>query len=373
MRRTSRLDVLIVYIHPTAHSAGDSAYTENSPFSLDSEFSDYNAAYAYFLEECQAFGMTAGFAVSADVVGAGLCHTYWTYDEYGWQRHMENVSSHKIFDKFSPSNARDSKLWKMLFSSLRVIPFNEPRLTKILSDKLLTYTTLSTYTIPTVTIGLHDTSSLKSRISELRALVANHTSSHDFDTGIIMKDRFGSAGNLIYRITHNYAAQIATILKKHPRSKFILQPFLLFDKGFLYKNIALPTDIRLIYHNGHVIQTYLRRAGAGDFRCNSHQGGTATYIDASILPQRVLRTAEIINRTLGYSQAMFTLDFAISNTKVPYLLEGNIRPGLYWDKTSSQEERMSKILIDSIVTQIAGDIHSSHRSLVGRPITPLYI
>lgn len=189
-------------------------------------------------------------------------------------------------------------------------------------------------------------------MAKLKQLIAAHPQHKDFGTEIIVKDRFGAGGELIFKVAKNDLKTIAKIISDNPQTQFVLQPFLLFDEGFTYDNKQSAADIRLIYHNGKVIQTYIRQAKKDEFRCNAHQGGTSTYLKKDEVPTRVKKIAASVMQTLKQNLSFFALDFVVSNRGKVYLLEGNIRPGIYWEPGSAIEEKKSKFLINKIVEEL---------------------
>ncbi|KKQ90444.1 MAG: hypothetical protein UT14_C0036G0005, partial [Candidatus Shapirobacteria bacterium GW2011_GWE1_38_92] len=112
------------------------------------------------------------------------------------------------------------------------------------------------------------------------------------------------------------------------------------------------TDIRLVYLNGEIVQTYIRVAKSGEFRCNEHRGGTLTYIPLSAIPKIVLKMSNLIAKDLNNKRSLYALDFVISDNGNAYLLEGNTSPGLDWNLTLKHNEIEAKKLIRLVVQQL---------------------
>lgn len=360
-------DAAIVYSSASAQSAGNAGYAGRTPFAAHSAYGTYNAAYAFFLEECRRSGITALFTTSSDIIGPGTFSCYWIYADKKWTKVRTAARAHIIFDKFTPVSVRTKAIWKKLFSSPSVRQYNDPRLMTLFNDKLASGIAFAHYAVPTVRVTA-SRRSIRAAITDLRALTALSPTPEDFTSDIIVKDRHGAGGERIFKVTADYTEAIYSLLTSHKQYSFVLQPFLNFTKGFTYRNITTATDIRLIYHNGALIQTYIRRAKKHDFRCNSHQGATSTYITAQDIPLQVSTYASRIMRDLLHNPSLFTLDFAISDSGRAYFLEGNISPGLYWDPGSKTEARMSQNLITEIVTEIAVRTQTSRRTARIHPI-----
>jgi glutathione synthase/RimK-type ligase-like ATP-grasp enzyme len=351
------LDVLVVYSAAQAVSASVEDTHSKHPFLLSSQQSNYNLSYAYLLQACQKNGLKVGLTTSADVIGPGKCKNYWTFLAGNWNKVGNNAQSVHIFDKVSPMSATRTAEIKLLLSDSTVIPFNDVELFALFCDKLLTYKKLAEFTIPTANLGSKKIIDINKSIQRLTALVKKHPFAQDFSAQIVLKDRFGAGGNHVYKITRNYASQIRKILVNNPEVKFVIQPFLAFDKGFIFQGQQTSTDLRLIFHHNKLLQSYIRMAKPDDFRCNEHQGGELVYVNSAEIPAKVHELAKKMFTKINKPDSLFALDFIISNSGRPYFIEGNIGPGIDWDITKKFNEKMSKQLIRSIVGELTNRVH----------------
>ncbi|OGM05494.1 hypothetical protein A2715_01355 [Candidatus Woesebacteria bacterium RIFCSPHIGHO2_01_FULL_39_32] len=345
-------DVLIVYSESIATSANTLKDGASLPFAKGSKSVSYNVVYGYFLEICQKNGLKAAFTTSSDIIGAGKCQSYWLYEGNSWVKVRKTAYSKIIFDKFSPVNKKIKNNRRLLFSSKKIKPFNKPLLFDLLFDKQKTYKKLHQFSIPTVTIKNSTVKSVYRARKKLREIIRKHAHKEDFSDEIILKDRFGAGGINVYKFKVDQTKKIVESLKKHNKKSFIIQSFIKFDKGFSYKNSPVSTDIRLIYLGGKIIQTYIRMAKDGDFRCNEHKGGTLKYIPKSQVPLGVLLTSKKITKVLNEESSLYALDFIVSNNGNIYLLEGNTGPGLDWNIRSKENEIEAKKLIRIIVKEL---------------------
>lgn len=346
------LDVLVVYSASVAQSSRATGLDVFHPFSLDSKQANYNLSYAYFLGDCKKNGMSAGFTTSADIVGPGLCSTYWT-EKYGkWSKVHSSAYSSQVFDKISPSSPLRTTERELLFSDKTVEPFNDAALFTTFFDKLHTYKQLPHYAIPTVSVRSDKVTDIRSAIQKLTILRKKHPFGLDFSHKMVLKDRFGAGGNYVFKISVNFSQKIQTIMRQNKNISFVLQPFLVFDKGYTYKNNATSTDIRLIFQHNLLLQSYVRMAKQKDFRCNEHQGGQLEYVSKKDIPDSVLEIAQKIVERINKPRSLYALDFVISNTGRVYFIEGNIGPGIDWDISKKINEQMSKKLIRSIVGEL---------------------
>lgn len=353
MNNLINFDVLIVYAERLASSASDLSKKNITPFAKGSKNESYNIVYGYFLEICHKFNLKAAFTTSADIIGPGLCKSFWQIKNKKWIKVNSPCFSALIFDKFSPINKGVKTRRQLLFSQDSIKPFNDPDLFNLFFDKQLTYEKLHQHAIPTISLTDKTLKSLKSSCKTLTKLIGYHPSSNDFTPDLIMKDRFGAGGRHVYKFKANESEKMLAVVNKNAKISFIIQPFAKFDQGFSYNNCPAATDIRFIYLKGKIIQSYIRVAKSGDFRCNEHQGGSLNYLSLSEIPQEIVTKSNLIANTLGKKTSLYSLDFIISNNGNAYLLEGNTGPGLDWNMSIMKNELKSKKLIRLIVQELA--------------------
>lgn len=348
----THFDVLIVYSQRLAASASDLSIKNINPFPIGSKNESYNIVYGYFLEICHNLKLKAAFTTSADIIGPGLCKSFWQFKNKKWQKNNSPCFSTLIFDKFSPVSNGIKIRRQLLFSSNEIKPFNDPDLFNLFFDKQLTYEKLNEHAIPTISLGEKTLQSLDDACKTLTKLMDYHPGSKDFTPDLIMKDRFGAGGRHIYKFKADESKKMLAVINKNAKISFIIQPFAKFDQGFSYQNCPAATDIRFVYLKGKIIQSYIRVAKTGDFRCNEHQGGSLNYLSLSQIPQEIVTKSNLIASILGKKTSLYSLDFIISNNGNPYLLEGNTGPGLDWNMSIMKNEIKSKRLIRLIVKEL---------------------
>ncbi|MEK7188590.1 MAG: ATP-grasp domain-containing protein, partial [Patescibacteria group bacterium] len=308
---------------------------------------------------------------SADIIGTGRCRSYWLFESNSWLKVSQEGYSNLIFDKFSPINKRIRTSRKLLFSSKRVKPFNNPYIFNLFFDKQKTYIKLHKYSIPTVAIIDSTRQSIYRACKTLKEIMSKHPHQNDFSDEVIMKNRFGAGGRKVHKFKANKTKGMMVQMKRHEKISYIIQPFVKFDKGFSYKNSPVSADIRLIYLGGKIIQTYIRMAKTGDFRCNEHQGGSLKYISRNEVPQEVKNLSNKIANVLNKKSSLYALDFVISNNGNIYLLEGNTGPGLDWNLSIKENEIEAKKLIRIIVKELVR-LKETYNGLVDMPLADEY-
>ena len=342
--------MLIVYAEGLASSCYDKTNKSETPFIGRNE--TYNEVYGYFLEVCEKFGIKAAFTTSADIIGPGFCRSFWLFADHKWVKNNSPCFSKLIFDRFSPKNIGTKKRRELLFSDKNIKPFNNPDLYNLFFDKQKTFDKLADFAIPTVSVGESSLVNMDMACKKLTDLMLLHYEISDFNSDVIMKDKFGSGGKGVYKFKIDKRERMTKIAQRHPNVSYVIQPFAKFDTGFLFKNNLESADIRLIYLGGKIVQSYIRVAKVGDFRCNERQGGVSTYLKLSEIPVDVVNRANQVAEILNKKGSLFTLDFIVSNSGNVYLLEGNTKPGLDWNVKIPCEEIESKRLINLVVGEL---------------------
>lgn len=357
MPKVTNFDVLIVYGGAVTTSASDPSTTNKTPFPMGSRIESYNVVYGYFLKICEKFHLKAAFTTSSDIVGPGRCHSYWSFKKSKWQKHNLLCSTNLIFDKFSPTSSSGKKIRKLLFSSTTVKPFNDKVLFDLFFDKQKTYESLSAHAIPTISLVENNLASIDEACNALEKIMSTHTGIKDFSRDIVLKDRFGSGGQNVYKFQANQAKDMLSVMDKNANISFIIQPFVKFDKGFSHNNLPASTDIRLIYLGGKIVQSYIRVAKSKEFRCNEHQGGSLTYLSLREIPKALIRKANVIAKSLNKQHSLYSLDFIISNNGNIYFLEGNTGPGLDWNlalkDNATKAKKLIRLIVQELVTRSA--------------------
>jgi len=359
MNQVTNFDVLIVYSETTANSANSESRDIVAPFPKWSDSEGYNTVYAYFLEICRENNLKAAFTTSADIVGAGMCLSYWLFKDNAWTKVQKLGFSKHIFDKFAPKTKSLKTKRDLLFSSRQIRPFNNPYLFNLCFDKQKTYEKFSNFSIPTVAIEDRTRQGVAKALKLLEEKVTTHKYRSDFSGEVVVKDRFGAGGLNIYKFGNDQVGMMTSLVKKCKTVSFVIQPFVKFDKSLGLQNSYRPTDIRLIYLGQEIKQTYIRIAQKGDFRCNEHAGGVLKYISQSEVPSKVISVSNNIARILNNKSSVYALDFIISNNGNIYLLEANAAPGLDWDLSNKENEKESKKLMRIIIGEISRRINSS--------------
>ena len=194
-------DVVIVYDNQLSYSASDQAYKEDAPFSIHDSYANCNATYKYFLNYCRRQGLRAAFTTVQDIIGPGLFRSAWIYTTK-WERSLQLTHTNFVFDKFWALAPQHKKKFSLLMSPpAKIELFNDFSIRAIFDDKLKTYQHFPEYTIPTVAINVLSPHTAHLAQTALQKRIKKHLYNQDFLTDLVIKDRFGSGGNNIYKIS----------------------------------------------------------------------------------------------------------------------------------------------------------------------------
>ena len=354
---TKKFDLIVVYLERNAKSASGNSST---PFF--GKRSGYNDSYSYFLKKCKKLGIKACLSTSKDIIGPGLLQSYWTYSGQ-WEKHLDKAYSKFIFSKFTPDNAGQKKRKKLLRSNEKIYVPNR-KIEKLFRDKQLTHEIFEDYSIPTIKIDDLSKKSIYEAKNKLDKILDKHMNKDDFNEEYIIKDQHGAGGMGILKVNLK-EGDLSAVEKQQKQdiasgieAKYILQPFIDCEKGFVFGKHSGLIDLRVILINHKIKQTYIRIAKKGEFKCNEHQGGNLVYKDKNILPVDVIKATKEISKKIASisSSAIYALDFIRSNEGNLYFIEGNSKPGIDWNPDKKINEVKSKELISMIVNQLDGII-----------------
>jgi len=352
-------DLIVVYSENYAKSALDEKYRRKAPF--PAEFNILNDSYSYMLTRCRKSGIKAALTTSKDITGPGTFKGFWTYDTE-WARNKGRARCRLIFDKFAAATTEQAKRFRLLTSSPSILKFNEQKLTSLFRDKLKTYELFREFAIPSEGIKSLSERNIYLAKSRLDRKLRVHRHSGDFTDGYVIKDRAGASGMGIHRtglangLERAILEQRASDTKQKRMASYILQPFISCEKGFAFGEHRGLIDVRVILLDHRPLQTYIRIAKRGEFRCNEHQGGELVYISLKELPKDITESVKNISRrlssVLNARHVLYALDFMRSNSGNLYLVEGNSKPGIDWNHRKRTNEIRTKELIDSIVKKL---------------------
>ena len=360
--KAEKYDLIVIYSEEDVKSPRDKSCKETkeaTPFFGKCDI--FNDSYVYFLSRCREAGIKAALATSKDIVGPGLFHGFWTYNKE-WVKKQGKIFSNFLYDKFTPKTIEQRKRFELLMSSGGICIFNNRKLVRIFRDKLKTYEIFREFAIPSIKIKSLSEEDIYLAKKKLDRLLKEHKYRDDFYDGYIIKDRSRASGlgiikvNLDNGLGKKVEEQHKSDVENRRLAFYILQPFINCSKGFVFGKYSGLIDLRVILLNHKIIQTYIRVARKGEFKCNEHRGGDLIYRSIEAIPKDILVMTQKISKKLKseikLKNCLYGLDFIRSNNGNLYFIEGNSKPGLDWNHKKKINEIRSKELIDLVINKL---------------------
>jgi hypothetical protein len=342
-------DVIVLYSAQYAFSPNDRNYRENTPFSRTSQYEEYIASYEYLLSQCQISNMNVAFAVSNDVIGPGTFKGYWTYDKK-WKRNKGLARTRVLFDRFKPTYPYEKKSLKLLIQDQSIKTFVNKNIKKVFNDKYCTFETFNEYAIPTIKLSEVSEEGIANAIKKLKVMLKKPK---NFESAFIVKDRFGGGGKRIYYIRDkkDFKNTIQEI-QKGSTTKFIVQPCIALKNAKPVRGYKGVVEMRVVLMNGVILSSWLRLEPEGSDTYDKKNGERRIVISPQELPLKVHKAVSTIREKLPKKRSLYTLDFVMTINNDIFLLEGNNKPGLGWDKNDKIDAENKKMLIDAIVVEL---------------------
>ena len=223
-------------------------------------------------------------------------------------------------------------------ASKEIITMNHPYITKLSTDKYLTYKKFKKYSPRTVLI--------KSR-KHMKSIIKQN-----LGRNIVLKPRYGIQGIGVYAGLIKEVPDFKKTMKKLPTLKtisnnYLFKEFIDSRNGFL-KEIH---DIRLYVINGKVIYHYSRVPKEG-YLTNLEQGGHVVTYPKEHIPKKAMQITKIVdNKLKKYYPRFYAIDFMVHNSGKAYIIELNAFPGFSYltlKERSKTRERVFKEFFSEI-------------------------
>jgi glutathione synthase/RimK-type ligase-like ATP-grasp enzyme len=234
----------------------------------------------------------------------------------------KNIRPDLVFDK-TPFYLNEA-----LMKSRRIIakhyPFyNELDLSKLLSNKWLTYVSFKNFSPKAFLI------SKKEELKKVNKLSSSR---------VIFKPLIGSGGKGIKIFNRSSFMPI-----KYP---FIAQE-LLELKGEIKNFVRGAHDLRIMIINERPFYSFLRIPKKNSLVSNLSRGGKIKVIELENLPETVLPFIKKVQKKLkSYKIKIYSIDLMLDDNKTPWIIEINSRPGILLEK---QELPYKKYFFDNLI------------------------
>ena len=225
-----------------------------------------------------------------------------------------NIRPDIIFDK-SPFHIKEKPALVRKSIADRFPFYNSLALSKLLSDKWLTYETFKEFSPKAVLI------SNKNDLNKIKKLPSSK---------IIIKPLTGSGGKGILIFDKS-----RPITLKYP---FLAQELIEIKKG-IKGFVSGAHDLRIMIINERPFYSYLRIPEKNKLISNLSQGGTIRVVPFNKLPRTILPFLKKIQKKLEkYGDKLYSIDMILDDNKKPWIIELNSRPGITLEKEELKYE-----------------------------------
>ena len=295
------------------------------------QFNDLNIQYKFMIEAFTKYGLRATLATIDDVFADNI-ESSWIY-ENKWIPIKEQTRSNSILLRYPIKGEDHLKQIKSLQSSYEIVGTLE--LFDTLSDKYKTYELLPEYCIPTVKVSTNPSENIDCLLQKIKG-------EKDFDKNkLVVKSTKSFGGKDVSAISLN-PKELESIVNSNRKTEYIIQAFVKNLKKIKGAD-SVPYDLRLVFLNEEIIQSFYRFSKPGEFRCNYHLGGSMKYISNEDIPEVVLEKAnEIDSKFKDCTFRNYSLDFFVGESEKVYLIEANGMSGFvfgndYYTKYSHEK------------------------------------
>ena len=284
---------------------GDAVSEEEKPFSKDYQNQDYQT----YSEIAESKGLELFYSHYNWYEDGKLKKAfYWNGSE--WEK-VKDVRLDGAFDKF-PFNDETEEVKEKLNEDLPVV--NDFELEKFCKDKLRSAERLPEY--------FPDTASqefLNDMIEEYEK--------------VVVKPRFGHGGEDVNIVKSRKDLEL------DENVEYVVQEFVEASEVPIPGVSGKQHDLRVVFVNNEPVYTYVRMPEEEEGVSNVAKQGSITYIDLEDVPDEVMEAAREISEELeGYRPCLFSVDFIVSQSGRPYVLELNSKPGMYFSDSEGKEE-----------------------------------
>ena len=304
-----------------------------------------NISYAFFLKKLKKLGIKTCLLPALSITKTGEIERFWHYED-NWKKKEQTCKPQIIFNKTITTEKKEQKKLNLLRKKDTYF-FND-KIDGIFSDKYKSFKFLKKTSIPTAPIKENSKSGILKAKNNLDKTLNNHKSKKDFDKiNYVVKKRKGGGGRGVFKVKLPNIKE--KVIKKLNKKDYILQPYIDYKTGFVYKNKRQNSDLRLTVLKNKLIHAYYRVAPKKEFQSNITKGAKPIFIKKKEIPNEVLkeykRLKKKITKELSIKHSFYTLDFIKSSNKNLYLVEANSKPGMIWEERKEDKKNIKKMLL----------------------------
>lgn len=299
--------------------------TSDRPFFSET----HNLGYSALFERASEMNVPILLAHDGDY-SHGKVRAAWYYGYGQWHKGGEQ-KIYGIYDKFESSSPWGRQL--LADAASRGIPiFNDPLLTMVVDDKLLSYVNFPEFVPYTAYFG-KGTSDIQKVIQDFQEQCLEQ--GYGEITSFICKPQTGSAARDIFRFNQSNIMDIFHI----PNGEYVLQPFIESKEGIPEIGLKGRHDFRLILGNGEFVTSFIRQPKGDGFISNDFDSKEMVYFThENEIPPKFLEVAKKIDQKFAHIRPrLVSYDLVRNQDGRVLCFEMNARPGLMFDPENPQD------------------------------------
>lgn len=308
--------------------------TAEKPFYSES----HNIGYAAIFERSSEMNVPVLLAHDGDYFH-GKVRAAWYYGHGKWHKGGEQTI-YGIYDKFQSSTPWGRQI--LADAASRGIPiFNDPMLSLVVDDKLLSYVNFSD-TMPYTAYFNKGNSDIQKVIYDFQDQCKAY--GYGDIASFVCKPQTGHAAKNVFRFDQNNIMDIFNI----PNGEYVLQPFIESIEGIPDAGIKGRHDLRLILANGDFVTSFVRQP-------KKHHDFISNYFDAKEMiyfhreadvPKGFLEVAQRMDQKFAHIRPrLLSYDLVRDqNTGRILCFEMNARPGVMFDPENPNDVAGARLL-----------------------------
>lgn len=304
------------------------------PFSNTRE----NNSYAHLAGLCQQLGIDLYIAHFANLL-SGARILAWKQESNQWKCGIQPLGTFAISYADLPQNFPVANALRLALLDHRIPIVNPLALSDLCTDKLASYELLPQYFAPT----------FKLEEATLYQHLINIPYHSDLSTAqLILKPRYGERGKGIKVINLQDLEQY----RSRKPVDYLVQPIINTETGIPALGIKGRHDLRILIHNGQIVQVYARIPPAEQLISNTSYGGQIHYFEVAALPQRIRQFVLGVDQHFThYTPRFYSIDIGVSPTGRIWIFEFNTMPGIVWKPDCEQDQQKNREM-HQVISQI---------------------
>ena len=312
---------------------------QTKPFKKENE----NQTYEHISLLCKQQGVNLYVAHFANLTESSKVLS-WIFKDGSWNMVKLPASSIKVAYADLPQNFPEANELRDVLVNHDVFFINDLRMSDSLTDKVLTHSILPGFLPPTFNASL----------SNLSAQLLESSNHPDLRTDkVVLKPRYGERGKGIEVI--DFSEIDSQRLKN--LDDYIVQPFMESNIGIPELGITGRHDLRMLIHDGKIMDFFVRVASTDGYLCNQLHGGQIAYFPLDMLPERFKVVAREVDQSLNqYMPRYYSVDVGVGQSGKIWVYELNTMPGVVWNAEGTDKARyfgMHQSIVDSIMVGIS--------------------